>query len=275
MAAQNSEHTIVTSVLSLQRQTLPEWELIVVDDASSDHTSQLLQSLSHDDPRIVIAKNATRSGTGASRAAGVHLARAPIVAFLDSDDLWLPNRLKEALAFMESHDYRWVHSAFQYLHPSGRLSDVVMSRRSSSFKTILGTNPIALSSALLRREEFPMDLSYRFSTGQDWQMWVRLAATGLTPQFLESPGVIYRLRADSLSGKKLHAARQRLKTILTLGLGPVVTLTSYMNYLVGSTQRLMRRFKLSKDSAHLSEFVEALEQSSRTLRANILSNIGT
>lgn len=272
MAARNSEGTIIASVLSLQRQTMTAWELVVIDDASSDRTSLIVSSLATNDSRISLRKNLVQTGTGHARALGVKLANAPIVAFLDSDDLWLPHRLEEIVDFMESDGHSWVHSAFQYLRVDGSLSKIVQSRSTENTKEILGSNPIALSTVLIERDRYPHDLQFILSRGQDWQTWVHLASTGLYCEFFASPGVIYRIRHGSVSSNKLLAAQTRLRTLLVLNLGPARTLTSYLKYLGGSTHKYLQRFKRETDNPGIVKFVADLEQESINLRNKILSN---
>lgn len=273
MPARNSEETIVSSLLSLQGQTVQSWELIVVDDASSDRTSELVKHFMKNDSRIRVISKRVGAGSGFARADGVRSAKAPIVAFLDSDDLWLPPHLDKALAFMETKGYRWVHTGFQYLRPHGQISQPISSTTIKGRMDLLGPNPVTLSTVLLRRDDFPLSLSYPFSTGQDWQVWVYLSSQGLTCEFFGNAAVIYRVGYPSVSSNKLNAALQRLKAMLALELGALVTGASYTKYLYGSAPRFMRRFVPAEDGGHTRKLVELLEQRSRGLRANILSDI--
>ncbi len=92
MPAYNASQTIAASIESLKSQTLQNWELIVVDDGSSDDTSQIALALAQQDPRICVVQR-PNSGPSIARNRGVDLARADVLAFLDADDFWAPERL--------------------------------------------------------------------------------------------------------------------------------------------------------------------------------------
>lgn len=89
----NRSHIIGGAIRSVQAQTFPDWELIVVDDGSTDDTRAVLQSLTHDDARVKLVPNAGCVGPAGARNTGVRAAQAEMVAFLDSDDNWDPEKL--------------------------------------------------------------------------------------------------------------------------------------------------------------------------------------
>jgi glycosyltransferase involved in cell wall biosynthesis len=95
----NRANTLPRAVASVLAQTMADFELIIVDDASTDGTAALLKTLT--DPRIRIARAERNQGPSAARNTGLAMARAPVVAFLDSDDLYLPERLAVSLAVFE------------------------------------------------------------------------------------------------------------------------------------------------------------------------------
>lgn len=96
MPAYNAAATIVASVQSVQAQTLKNWELIIVDDGSSDDTAEVALSLAKDDNRICVIQRCNR-GPSAARNAGADLARGYVLAFLDADDFWAADRLSGML----------------------------------------------------------------------------------------------------------------------------------------------------------------------------------
>lgn len=92
MPAYRARDTIAESIRSVQAQTLSHWELIIVDDGSPDDTAQVAKDMAQSDPRICVVQRCNR-GPSIARNGGVDLARAEIIAFLDADDLWAPERL--------------------------------------------------------------------------------------------------------------------------------------------------------------------------------------
>jgi len=92
MPAYNASATLVASVKSVQEQTLETWELIIIDDGSTDKTAQTALRLARSDPRICVLQRPNR-GPSTARNTGASIARADILAFLDADDFWAPERL--------------------------------------------------------------------------------------------------------------------------------------------------------------------------------------
>ena len=106
------------AVASVLAQTLPSWELIVVDDGSSDGTAEWLATLR--DPRIRAVSRPHTGNLSQVRNAGLSLATAPWLAFLDADDLWAPSKLERQLAFHEAHpDVRWSYTGRRVVDAAG------------------------------------------------------------------------------------------------------------------------------------------------------------
>lgn len=92
----NRAHLISRSIQSVLNQTFKDIELIVVDDGSKDNTDEIIQAI--DDPRVIYLKHQTNRGVSAARNTGIKAARGEFIAFQDSDDEWLPNKLEKQLA---------------------------------------------------------------------------------------------------------------------------------------------------------------------------------
>lgn len=101
MPAYKAGETIKASVRSVQAQSLENWELIIVDDGSPDDTAKIALELAKDDDRICVAQR-TNSGPSIARNRGVDLARAELIAFLDADDFWAPERLEGMVELFQS-----------------------------------------------------------------------------------------------------------------------------------------------------------------------------
>jgi glycosyltransferase involved in cell wall biosynthesis len=102
MAARDAASTIEEAIESVQAQTFAEWELLVIDDGSTDGTPEIVERLSRRDARIRLLYGASR-GVAATRNVGLGVARGRRIAILDADDLCLPERLERQVAFLDSH----------------------------------------------------------------------------------------------------------------------------------------------------------------------------
>jgi glycosyltransferase involved in cell wall biosynthesis len=106
------------AIASVRAQTFTDWELIVVDDGSTDHTAAILDELA--DPHLQVRRISHSGSESITRNAGIRAAKGEWVAFLDSDDLWVPEKLERQLAVMAAHPAcQWSYTGIAYLDASG------------------------------------------------------------------------------------------------------------------------------------------------------------
>lgn len=118
MPSYNTAQYIGESIASVQKQTYQNWELIIVDDCSTDNTDKVVAPLLSDS-RIWYLKNDVNSGAAVSRNRGLREAKGKWIAFLDSDDLWMPEKLEKQIAFMESKGYHFSYTNYEEINESG------------------------------------------------------------------------------------------------------------------------------------------------------------
>lgn len=111
MPAYNCERFIAEAIRSVLSQTYTDWELIIVDDCSTDNTAQIVASF--DDTRIVYQRNEKNMGAALTRNKALQIAKGHYIAFLDADDLWTPEKLEHQIAFMEKNGYDFTYTAFR------------------------------------------------------------------------------------------------------------------------------------------------------------------
>ena len=119
MPSYNTERFIGETVKSVLAQSYTDWELIIVDDCSTDHTDDVIQEFLSDD-RIHYIKNEVNSGAAVSRNRALKAARGRWIAFLDSDDLWLPDKLERQVRFMEENGYRFSYTNYSEIDEMSR-----------------------------------------------------------------------------------------------------------------------------------------------------------
>ena len=120
MPMHNSSRYVEDSVLSVLSQTFKDWELLVVDDASTDDSRSIVERYAKQDRRVKLLRNEHPSGNPASpRNVGVREAKGRYIAFLDSDDIWLPNKLERQLPLFERQDTVIVYSDYEKMTDSG------------------------------------------------------------------------------------------------------------------------------------------------------------
>lgn len=111
MPSYNTANYISDSINSVLSQTYNNWELIIVDDCSTDNSIDVVKSFG--DPRIILLQNETNSGAALSRNYALREAKGKWIAFLDSDDVWVPEKLEKQIAFMEENDYAFTFTDYR------------------------------------------------------------------------------------------------------------------------------------------------------------------
>ncbi len=122
MPSYNTGKYIVDSIHSVLNQTYSNWELIIVDDCSTDNTDLVVREFN--DTRIRYYKNEKNSGAAVSRNRALRLAKGKWIAFLDSDDLWSPRKLEKQITFMETNSYHFSYTNYEEINSDGEKTGV-------------------------------------------------------------------------------------------------------------------------------------------------------
>ncbi len=213
--AYNGEAYIAEAIDSALKQTYPHCEIIIVDDGSTDGTSEAVKPfLKNKNVRYVYQKN---KGLAAARNTGIAHAQGIYIAFLDSDDIFLPTKIERQVAFLKTHpecDISYCDLWHFYEEtPSELLSlKYTFYSREKVFPELLKKNFINPLSVVMRRlsvEPFGwFNESYRRS--EDWELWVRLGFECLSFCFLDEKLAKYRMCKGSLSyGSESEVERKK------------------------------------------------------------------
>ena len=126
MPSYNTANYIAASIQSVLDQTYQNWELLLVDDCSTDDTDAVVAPFLSD-ARIRYLKNERNSGAAISRNRALHEANGRWIAFLDSDDLWYPTKLEAQLKFMQAHGYHFSYTSYEEINEAGTRTGVLVS----------------------------------------------------------------------------------------------------------------------------------------------------
>lgn len=126
MPSYNTANYIAASIQSVLDQTYPNWELLLVDDCSTDDTDAVVAPFLSD-ARIRYLKNDRNSGAAISRNRALREAKGRWIAFLDSDDLWYPTKLEAQLRFMQEHGYHFSYTNYEEINEAGAQTGVLVS----------------------------------------------------------------------------------------------------------------------------------------------------
>lgn len=189
----NRRERLQRALESVLRQTWPDIEIVVVDDASSDDTQAFLKGLSAAESRIRVLRNEVALGGAGARNAGVGIASGRYVAFLDDDDVWLPEKIERQMAMLANDPSVSAVSCWIYIdHESGRRQLMQLSPP-AGHQQILASNHLGGASMCLttkRALESIGGFDPRLRSGQDWDLWIKLCDVGRV-QMCREPLVCY------------------------------------------------------------------------------------
>lgn len=162
------------AVDSVYAQTYDNYEIIVVNDGSKENTDEFIKK--YPQIRYFYQNN---NGAGSARNKGLSVAEGKYIAFLDSDDLWLPEKLDRQVSYMEKHpEITWAHCSYQTFGYGEEVDMIAKSTRGKMFPKCLASCRIATPCVIIRRQAFIDDARLRFSEamkyGQDFYLWVLL-----------------------------------------------------------------------------------------------------
>lgn len=206
--AYNAEKTIARTIQSALRQTYKDFELIIADDRSTDNTALIAQQYANLDSRVCVIKKDKNEGVAMARNAALDAAKGDYIAFLDSDDLWLPEKLEKQLAFMQKTRCALSYTGYWFMDANGRAGKMVnVPERMSARRILMDTSIACLTVMVDRRQsgEFRMP---RLEHTEDQCAWHEIAKKCGDCLGLTEPLALYR-RGGGLTGNKLKAARQQ------------------------------------------------------------------
>lgn len=203
----NSEKTLRDSVRSIQNQTIGDWELILIDDRSKDASKALILELASSEPRIRPLLLDTNVGAALARNAGLDLARGRFVAFLDSDDLWFPNKLVRQIETMESTGAGLSFTDYEWIGPGGsELGVVVRASDRPTWEELTWGNNIGLSTSMLDTTKVEKPPMRNLRLNHDFALWLELLRKGCLAVRVPEVLVRYRVLPGSLSQNKFESA---------------------------------------------------------------------
>lgn len=202
----NSEQFISDTIMSVINQTHKDWELIIVDDASTDNTCNIVLEFSKNDYRIKLIKQLKNLGTGVTRNTAIKATQGNYIAFLDSDDLWKPNKLETQLAYMKSKNTAICFSSYELINEYGKpLNKIIEALPKLTYQKQLKCNYIGNLTGIYNVDTLGKIYMPEIKKRQDWIMWLNAIKKSDSPAFgIKESLAYYRVRKDSISSNKLN-----------------------------------------------------------------------
>lgn len=200
---------IEETIRSVQAQTYKDWELLLIDDCSPDNSGEIIERLAQADARIRYHRLEQNSGAAVARNTAIGMARGEYLAFLDSDDLWEPEKLSRQARFMQEKGCAFSYTRIRMTDAEGNtLKDDIHVPEKISYQGLLRQTVIATSTVMLNRTKLPDFRMPLRRGGQDYATWLQILRETGYAYGLNETLTVYRTSSDSLSSNKLDSVRQ-------------------------------------------------------------------
>ncbi len=214
--AYNAEYTILETIQSVQQQTFSDFEIIVINDGSTDKTLELLENIKDERLKVFSYDN---GGLATARNRGIKNANGEFIAFLDADDMWTPDKLELQLAALKKHPeagvaYSWTY--FKYEKEKDSYANCHSFSEGNVYADLLvsnflhnGSNPLIRLSAIDTIGFFDL----KIKSCEDWDFYLRLAAKW-NFVLVQKPQIIYRQSSNSMSSSKIDVMKQNMLLVI-------------------------------------------------------------
>lgn len=206
----NSERYLYRTISSILQQSMQDFELIAIDDCSTDNSAQLLLSYAKDDSRIHVITNSKNIGVAEVRNKGIALAQGQYICFIDSDDTWQNDKLEQQLAFMRQNNSDFSCTAYAMIDDEGHfIINRMIAKQQILLEDLLKENYICCSTAMIKTEVIKQHKMNGNYAHEDYVFWLALLQNGAKGMVLDEVLTRYRLVQTGRSANKAKAAQGR------------------------------------------------------------------
>lgn len=199
----NSESFIAKTIESVQAQTYTNWEMVITDDCSIDNGPELVLKYASKDPRIKLLRLDSNSGAGIARNNSILHSQGRYIAFLDSDDTWMPNKLEKQLALMKETGCGMVYSSYYTCDENDKITGLVKCRRRIPYWRIVCDNAVGFLTMIYDTKVTGVELLLEIRKRQDWGLIIKILKKCRVAYGVRKPLAIYRVRKGSVSSGKI------------------------------------------------------------------------
>ncbi|GAB3058566.1 glycosyltransferase family 2 protein [Virgibacillus ainsalahensis] len=207
--AYNAEKFIKETIQSVIDQTYSNWEMVIVDDRSKDRTVERIKEMQEHDGRIKLVELEENSGSAVARNTAIQNAKGRYLAFLDSDDSWMPEKLEKQLTFMQELGIAFSFTKYVRTLEDGTPTNATTSAPATvSYDALMKRCVIGCLTVMLDREKIGQVEMVNIRTRQDYALWLDLTRRGYLAYGMSEVLAKYRVVENSISSNKWRAAKQ-------------------------------------------------------------------
>lgn len=215
MPAYNCEGFVAEAIESVISQTFEDWELIIVEDCSTDKTGTVIDRFSGG--RVVVVKNSSNLGGARSRNKAIGMARGRYIAFLDADDMWDPRKLEIQISFMKERNVGFCFSSYCVVYEKSERVDLIKVPQRVSFSQLLKHNYIGCLTAVYDTLPFGKIYMPVVDKRQDFALWLEILKKFRYAFSVPMPLGFYRVRSGTLSSSKTDALKYYWRVLRQVG----------------------------------------------------------
>lgn len=202
----NSEATIQKTIESVLAQTYTEWEMVIVDDCSTDASANIVKNFQKRDTRIKYYKREKKSSIASARNYAISISKGQYLAFLDSDDLWKKDKLQKQINFMVKNNISFCYSGCAVIDEKGNKTGKIRKvEKFADYKLLLKGNFIPCLTVIVKKELFD-GIKFPEIKHEDYAVWLSILKTGIKAYGINEALAYYRVNSKSVSANKFKAA---------------------------------------------------------------------
>lgn len=207
----NAEQYIGQMIESIIAQTYQDWELLITDDCSTDSSCAIIEQYAQQDSRIKLFRLERNSGAGVARNESIKHARGRYIAFCDSDDWWLAEKLQEQIDFMTRRQVQICYSSYYTCDEESNITGLVASYKEISYNHIIKDDSIGFLTCIYDTAEIGKVYMPSIRRRQDWALKIKLLQKHPMAYGIIKPLACYRVRTGSLSSNKFRLVRYNVQ----------------------------------------------------------------
>lgn len=212
----NAEKFLKETIDSVLKQSYKDFEYLLIDDCSTDNSPEIVKAYAEKDSRVKYIKLQENSGAAVARNTGLEHAQGRYIAFVDSDDLWYPEKLEKQLTFMQENNEAFTYTKYEHITEDGEIQSAPDFPERLNYSGLLKNTAIACSTVVIDREvigDFRMPLVRK---GQDTATWLKILRDHDYAYLVDEILNQYRGREGSLSSNKIDALKRTWNTYRNL-----------------------------------------------------------
>lgn len=207
----NSSAYIEETIHSILLQTYSNWELLITDDCSTDDSVEIIQRYVSRDSRIKLFQLEKNSGAGVARNFSIKKASGRFIAFCDSDDRWMPDKLKKQVAFMLEQGCTLSYTSYEVCSENGEKIGIVSCKNRVGYWDLVRDGCIGCLTVMYDTAKLGKVLMPDLRKRQDWALWLLIIKKCKSALGIKEPLAIYRKRAGSISSSKWNLVAYNIK----------------------------------------------------------------